>query len=84
MTTFIKVHDLNDGMTMLLNLDDISRVEGRNVGSVVYLRQTADDFDRTRHQVSVYVQEDIQYFTLNLDTVRIFAAPKDKKDEKGN
>lgn len=79
MANFIKAHDLSDGMVVLFNLDDISRVEGRNVGSAVYLRQTADDFDRSRHQVVVYVQEDVDYFSMNLNTVRIFYSPKEDK-----
>lgn len=63
---FIKAHDLNDGAKLLLNTDDISRVEECKAGCKVYFRSVADDFDRTRHQVMVPVEEDFSYFEFEL------------------
>lgn len=62
MARFIVTHDINDGNIVLLNEDNISRIEQRNFGCVVYMSEVADDFDRTKHQISVQVQEDIEYF----------------------
>ena len=55
---FFEVHDLNDGLRVLVNTDDVSRIEERNAGCVIYFKTTADDFDKTRHQVSLPVAED--------------------------
>ncbi len=59
---FIEVHDLNDGQKILINTDDISRIEERHAGCIIYFRTVADDFDGTKHQVSKPVQEDFNYF----------------------
>lgn len=66
MDRFILVHDINDGATALINETDISRIESRFSGSIIYFKQTADDFDKTRHQVNLGVEEDIDYFKTML------------------
>ena len=62
MGKFIKCHDIGEGLVVLLNPDDISRIEEKFYGCTVYLREVADDFDKTRHQVAIQVEEDIDYF----------------------
>jgi hypothetical protein len=68
MARFIVTHDINDGNIVLLNEEDISRIEQRHVGSVVYMSEVADDFDKTKHLVCVQVQEDIVYFMETVKT----------------
>lgn len=54
---FIEVHDRDTGLGMCLNTEDISRIEDRRDGCVVYAKTVADDYDKTKHQVAVAVQE---------------------------
>lgn len=58
---FFEVHDLNDGLKVLVNTDDVSRIEERPAGCTIYFKTTADDFDKTRHQVSLAVAEDYSH-----------------------
>lgn len=62
MTYFIEVHDTDDGKATLLNVKDISRIEEHDKYTLIYLRETADDFDGSRHQVKILAEEDIDYF----------------------
>lgn len=66
MRRFIKCHDIGEGLVIILNPDDISRIEEKFHGCSVYLREVADDFDKTRHQVAIQVEEDIDYFLAKL------------------
>lgn len=66
MRSFIKCHDINEGKIVILNPDDISRIEERFHCCLVYLREVADDFDKTKHQVVIQVEEDIDYFLAKL------------------
>ena len=66
MTYFIEVHDTNDGKATLLNVKDISRIEEHDKYTLIYLRETADDFDGSRHQVKVLAEEGIDYFRRGL------------------
>ena len=63
---FIKVKDLNDGSGVLVNTDDISRIEERPAGCIIYFKSIADDFDGTKHQVSLAVEEDFNFFNWYL------------------
>ena len=66
---FIEVHDLNDKSSILLNVDDISRIEERRAGSIVYMRGVADDFDGTKHQISVLVAENYSDVKMRLTKI---------------
>jgi hypothetical protein len=68
MARFIVTHDIDDGNIILLNEETISRIEQRSFGCVVYMSEVADDFDKTKHQISVQVQEDIEYFKETVNT----------------
>ena len=64
---FFEVHDLNDGLRSMINTDDVSRIEERAVGCVIYFKTTADDFDKTRHQVSLAVAEDYSHLKKTIE-----------------
>ena len=70
-TMFLQVHDLNDGVRMLINSEDISRVEERNAGCFIYLKTVASDFDKTIHQVGVAVSEDYGSIWKQLDNFNL-------------
>lgn len=61
MSEFIRVTDMADGARVLVNIDDISRIESRNAGCAIYFRRTADDVDGTNRQVVMYTSEDFDY-----------------------
>lgn len=53
----VELHDANDGLRVMVNLDDISRIEESSDGSMVYLKTVADDFDGKKHPVMIVVSE---------------------------
>ena len=64
---FINVHDINDGLRVMVNADDISRIEERSAGCIIYYKTSADDFDGSRHQTMTAVQETYDFFRGKLN-----------------
>lgn len=68
---FLQVHDLNDGMRMLVNSEDISRIEERHAGCFIYFKTVASDFDKTIHQVGISVSEDYDSIWKQFDNYNL-------------
>jgi hypothetical protein len=58
---------MNDGLRVMVNTDDISRIEERSAGCIIYYKTSADDFDGSRHQTMTAVQETYDFFRGKLN-----------------
>lgn len=68
MAKFIQVHDQADGTRALVNIEEVAKIEERAAGCAVYMRFFGDDYDRTKRQVVMYVNESFDYFSKQIDS----------------
>ena len=68
MAKFIQMHDQADNARVLVNVEEIARIESRATGCAVYMRMVSEDYDKTHRQVVMYVSEDFEYFCKQLDS----------------
>ena len=65
---FIETYDRYTKRRVILNTDDVSRIEEQASGyCTIYFKTVADDFDGTKHQIKVDVldkYEDIRNFFI--------------------
>lgn len=62
MGRFIKAHDFYTDKWVILNEDDISKVEEQDDSTVVYYKHFATDLDGTVRQLRDIFKEDVEYF----------------------
>ena len=81
---FLQVHDRNDGVRILINSEDISRIEERHAGCFIYLKTVASDFDKTIHQVGIAISEDYDSIWRQFDNFNLvsWSAYSKQKNEK--
>lgn len=58
---FLRFHSKDDNEDVLINTDDVSYIINGKEGVCFKMKSIADDFDETKHQVSIVVKEDFDY-----------------------